>query len=406
MNVPSTPKDTDALDVPLSRGGGVYDLLRLIGLRPDAGRAGLTAIVVALVAWLPLLLLSLQANVAIGDRVSVPFLKDITAFARFLIAIPLFVLAGPFVDFRLSAALSRIVKTGLIPQSRRSDFDGALRRLQKGCSSRIPDLLMLGVAWTLAWLDLTQGAHSAVSSWMSGESGRSLSLAGWYYSIVSLPIFTVLSLRWFWRLILWALFLNRVSKLDLDVIPTHPDKAGGLGGLAEASLAFNMVVAAFSVTLGANVASRILYAGESLDNSKLVIGAFVIIAALLFLGPLLVFTRPLGRARFKGLLAYGDLADDYVRSFDRKWMRRSVRSKPDGDRVQESGEALLGSADVQSLADIGGSFQRVVDMKPVLVTPKMLISLAISALGPMLPPLSTVVPIMDILAKLASMLAR
>ena len=136
------------------------------------------------------------------------------------------------------------------------------------------------------------------------------------------------------------------------------------------------------------------------------IGAFVVLAVLLFLGPLFAFSKPLGRARFNGMLAYGNLADDYVRSFDHKWLRRSTRSKPDGDRVQESGEALLGSADVQSLADIGGSYQRVTQMKPVLVTPRLIIVVALAALGPMLPPLSTVVPLMDILVKLASMLAR
>jgi len=406
MNEPVANQPEAAVEVPLSQGGPSYEFLRLLRLRPEAGGAARTAIVLVAVSWLPLLILSAQAGVAIGDQVAVPFLKDLTAFARFLIAIPLLVFAGPFIDLRLSSAISRLLESGMIPAARRADFDAALKKLQNRCSSWLPDLVMLAGAWGLAWYDLTHGSRGDISSWMSFGPSQPLTTAGWYYSLVSLPIFVVLSLRWFWRLFVWARFLARLSKLDLEIIPTHPDQVGGLGGLAEATIGFNLVVAAFSVTLGANIASRMLYAGETLDNSKMVIGAFVILAAILFLGPLIAFSKPLGRARFLGLLTYGGLADDYVRSFDRKWLRRAVRSKPDGERVQESGEALLGSADVQSLADIGGSYQRVAAMKPILVTPRLLILLALSALGPMLPPLSTVVPVMEILGKLAQMLAK
>ena len=145
---------------------------------------------------------------------------------------------------------------------------------------------------------------------------------------------------------------------------------------------------------------------ESLSNSKLVIAAFVVVAVLLFLGPLLVFTPVLTRARFLGLLTYGDLAEDYVRAFDRKWLKQALRAEPDGDRVQKSGEALLGSSDVQSLADIGGSYERVAEMKTTLITPRLMVLLVLSALLPMLPPLSAVIPVVQILEKLLSMMAK
>jgi len=78
----------------------------------------------------------------------------------------------------------------------------------------------------------------------------------------------------------------------------------------------------------------------------------IVVAELLFLGPLLVFSPALFRAKRDGLLAYGALIDRYNRSFHGKWM---------DDEAPEH-EPLLGSADIQSLADMGNSFRFVSDM--------------------------------------------
>ena len=390
----------------LSRGGAVFWVLKKIGLEPEGRRAVIAALLLPLIAWLPLLLLSLKDHLAIGDHVTIPFLKDVRAYCRFLVAVPLLILAGPAIDARLGAAISRLVEGGVIPAGKRSEFDRALSRLNRSRDSWLPELVILTLVVALAWLEVTQGVPSVVTGWLGGAEQSHLTAAGWWYTLVSLPIFLVLAMRWLWRIFLWARFLKRIAGLDLELIPTHPDGVGGLGVLSEAAIGLNLVVAAFSITLGGAVATRMLYFGETLESSQWAIGAFVVIAALLFLGPLLVFSPALGRARFKGLLDYGDLADDYVRAFDHKWLGRSASRNSEGDRVQASGEVLLGSGDVQSLADIGGSFQRVAQMRVILVTPRIAALLVVAALGPMLAPLSAVVPVVQILEKLLQLIGR
>jgi len=68
-----------------------------------------------------------------------------------------------------------------------------------------------------------------------------------------------------------------------------------------------------------------------------------------------VFTPHLARARRQGLGDFGRLANRYVTEFDEKWMH--------GARLPD--EPLLGSADIQSLADLGNSFSTVREMRLV-----------------------------------------
>ena len=79
-----------------------------------------------------------------------------------------------------------------------------------------------------------------------------------------------------------------------------------------------------------------------------------VVALLLFaiLGPLLVFSRRLEAVKRAGLREYGTLAQRYVREYDHKWLRDTA---PD--------EAFVGSADIQSLADLGNSFEVVKEMR-------------------------------------------
>ena len=85
-----------------------------------------------------------------------------------------------------------------------------------------------------------------------------------------------------------------------------------------------------------------------------------LIALMVFaiLGPMLVFVPKLEAAKRAGLREYGTLAQRYVREFDGKWLRG-------GAPVDEP---FIGSADIQSLADLGNSFEVVRGMRWVPFT--------------------------------------
>src|SRR6478736_1025990 len=94
---------------------------------------------------------------------------------------------------------------------------------------------------------------------MPGASGLTLSLAGKWYAYVSLPLFQFLLLRWYYRLLIWAAFLWHISRIPLQLVPTHPDRVGGLGFLSNIVYAFTPLAAAHGVMLAGLIANRIFY---------------------------------------------------------------------------------------------------------------------------------------------------
>jgi hypothetical protein len=211
-----------------------------------------------------------------------------------------------------------------------------------------------------------------------------------------LPLYHFILLRWVWRLLLWTLWLRKVSKLGLQVLATHPDRAGGLGFLGEAQTGFNLLLIPVALVFSARAVLWIQFGGGSPEQLKYVIGAFVILAILLVQGPLFVFTGILVAARRHGIMQYGALADAYVHDFHGKWV---------GDR-KPSEEPLLGTADIQSLADIGNSLQVVRGMRVAPIGVQELTGTALCALLPMLPLLSTIIPVQEILKKVLELVAR
>jgi len=236
-------------------------------------------------------------------------------------------------------------------------------------------------------------AHFApdVVSWHgTGTSGKlQPSLAGWWLGWVSLPIFQFLLLRWYFRLVIWARFLWQVSRLELSFMPMHPDRCGGLSFLAMVSQAFAPVLVAQGVLLSGTIANKIFFAGARLPAFKLEIIGLVSVMVFAILGPMLVFMPRLAAARRAGLRDAGVLASRYVREFDRKWLRGGAPAD----------ESLLGSGDIQSLADLGNSYAVVNEMRLMPFTMRNLLQLAAITLLPIAPLLLTMIPLEELLER-------
>ncbi len=108
------------------------------------------------------------------------------------------------------------------------------------------------------------------------------------------------------------------------------------------------------------------------------------------LGPLLVFSPQLAAAKRAGLREYGTLAQRYVREFDQKWLRGGAPAD----------EPLIGSADIQSLADLGNSFEVVKGMRLVPFTLRTVLQLAVVTLLPVAPLLLTMFSLEELLERL------
>lgn len=232
-----------------------------------------------------------------------------------------------------------------------------------------------------------------VATWYSvpaGAAGRHLQIAGWWYVFVSLPIFQFLLFRWYFRVFIWIRFLWHVSRCELRLIPTHPDRAGGLGFLSLIVVSLAPILAAHGALLAGTIANRIFFQGAKLPDFKMELIGLPVVLLLLVLGPLLLFTPHLGQARRAGLREYGILAQRYVREFDDKWIRGNAPAS----------EPLVGTADIQSLADLGNSFEIVSSMSTVPFTKKTVIQLAVITLLPVAPLLLTMISAEEILKSL------
>ena len=67
--------------------------------------------------------------------------------------------------------------------------------------------------------------------WSGQDGDIRFTAAGGWYLLISGPMFQIILFLWFWRFLIWAAFLFRISRLSLRPRPTDPDLVGGLGYL-------------------------------------------------------------------------------------------------------------------------------------------------------------------------------
>src|SRR5215467_3632472 len=91
-------------------GGPVYDFLLRVGL-VRIGLPNILRRIAALVAltWLPLLLLSLKDGFAFGHQVRIPLLYDFSMYGRFLLGLPLLMLAEIVIDPTIRRSVQEFV---------------------------------------------------------------------------------------------------------------------------------------------------------------------------------------------------------------------------------------------------------------------------------------------------------
>ena len=391
-----SPHDDDLDDFSLVVGGPLYHLyVRSRLARPPLYWLRRRLIIFPLVAWLPLFVLSLLAGTALGG-VSVPFLYDVGVHAKYLIALPLLIGAEWMVHRVMRPVARQFLERELVRGEDVDRFRNIVSSTLRLRNSMWIELLLIALVYTaghVAWLqNIPPDAHM----WFGSREGQALhlNLAGYWYGFISAPMLQFLLLRWYFRLVVWALFLWRVSRLDLHLVPTHPDQAAGLGFLNEAFYAFGLVPMAQGVMMSSIIAVRIFFFGAKLTMFYGEIAALVAAMAILFLGPLCVFTRQLWDAKRQGIREYGRLGSEYVLEFDRKWLH--------GGAAKD--EPLVGSADIQSLADLSGSFDVVRSMRPTPFSLEQLFYLVLITVAPILPLVLTMIPLEELLKKLVGAL--
>ena len=373
----------------LIRGGPWYQIQKSLRLLNSGSlRVVPRAIFYALLAWLPLAILSLLDRTAFGLAGRVSFFEDLAIHARLLIALPILVIAEATTDRWTGTIVSHLSTSGIVKAEGKAGFEKAVQSSVSLRDSWIVELMILGLAILGGWTRVIHGVQD-FGVWFEGPPGsmHGLSPAGWWLGLVATPLFTSIFIRSLWRFLIWGRFLWHLSRLPLDLRGVHPDRMGGLGTIQIAHRAFAPTFIAIGVICSAAIANRVVHLGASLLGFKMVIATLLLIAACVYLAPLLAFIPRLTICKRQGLLDYDKLGAEYVRRFGEKWI----------DARAPSTEPLLGTSDIQSLADIGGSFLRVEEMKVVPMDMKTAMVPILSVGLPILPLALTIMPLGDLL---------
>ena len=364
--------------------------LHRLGARLGLVRGGRNTVALGLaLGWVPWLFLVLLA-LAEGGATKIFTLPVVAVHARLLLAVPLLFVAETALDVKFREFVALLVRSGVAGQRALPELEAAAARLQRWEASWLPDAasLLAAAALSLLWARIRlsgQGAHE------TSQELAAMPLAAAWYWFVCLPLFRFLMVRWAWRLAFWWVLLRRLSRMDLELAPAHPDGVGGLGYLEIVHTRFAPLALAISIIVSATFAEDIASGRNSLSAVYPALFVTLLIDFLLFVAPLCVFAFKLRACQEKGLRDYTELSSRYVSSFERKWIRNEGPQEP-----------LLGTPDLQSLADLANSVTVVRKMRLAPISTRLLAVIGAAAVAPMLPLLLFDYP----LAKLAQMLLR
>jgi hypothetical protein len=323
------------------------------------------------VTWPPLVVLSL-----LGGASGV--LRDLTVEVRPWLALPLLFLAARLLGNEVHWCTERFFADG-VAGADAPQVPALFAKTARACNAALPELLLLAAA-------LASGVSLVVRT-------GALPPAHLWYALVTAPLTLFLLLRVLWRWLLWCQLLWRLARLELHLDAGHPDGHAGLKPLSRPSLALAPALMAASV-LGAAGWAQLFLEKHTPPTLGSFAALFAVAGLVVAFGPLLIFIGPLARARSAGLRDYGALAYKYTAAFRSRW----IVTRP-------SPEALLGTADLQSMADLGNVFAIVDRTRIVPFDLRRVIGVAVATLLPMVPLVFFRIPLKELVIRVLKMVA-
>lgn len=379
----TVPATDPCVDFGIFRSGVIHHVMQLAGL--DGQRKIQLAyrfVIVGAISWLPLLVLSAAQGQALGGSTEVPFLYDWSIHIRFLIVIPLFLLADVITEPQLIKTIRQFQVSKLIADKDQESFQESVQRMARLIRSRWSDVIFLALVVLFAVFEVRKEPTLGSTSWLYVQEGSSskLSTAGVWFYYFGIPLYQFILLNWLWRYIVWTQFLWRMSRIKLQLNAIHPDRSGGLGFIGIAQASFAPFILGFSALYSSIVAKEIILDGKELMSFAPEITTLVVLFLTFFLAPLLVFSPLLASLRVNDLRQHSALASAAARSFTNRW--NNVKD--------ENSQDLLGSSQIDALANLTTTYATIkrTRISPVdLITALSIIS---ATLGPMLPLVLTV----------------
>ncbi len=376
-----------SLNFPLVRGDLPFRLQRRLGLIPPDG-LGLVrrAVFWSMLGWLPIVLWAVYVNRALPGVVAEPLLAHFGIHSRLLFAVPLLILAEGPANALTARLLPQLVHSGIVRPQALASFRSVLGSTARLRDATLPWIVILALVVTFATTsEIVHHAHEV--DWASESPlDAGPGFGGLWYLYVGRSIYLALVLAWLWRIALLTVLLWRIARLELSIVPTHPDRTGGIGFLEWLPAAFAPVILAIGTVVASRWAHDAVYHGLSLPSLRIQMIAFVIACLVLFLLPLAAFAGPLKRAKRRAILEYGALVGRHGRLVRERW----IEGRPLED------DAVLNAPELGPVADTAALFDAVKSMRSVPIGKAAVLPIAAAAIAPMVAVLAIQMPVKDL----------
>ena len=366
---------------------------RKLRIAPQTGLGvGRRAIFFALLTWLPLVIWAALNDRLVDAQTGEPLLAHFGIHIRCLVAIPLLIIAEAMAYKVILRIISQFRSSGIVADEQHPAFLAVLKKVASLRDSSYPWIVLfcLAFAWTLG---SPVHVDSDEMSW--AVSGSSFGFGGWWFLYVARPIFLVLLLGWLWRIALIILLFFRISRLELSLVPTHPDKSGGLGFIKGLPSAYFMVSLAVSAVLASRWMHEMVYHEQTLSSFKLPFALFAVIWVVIVLSPLFLMAPCLSAMKRNALRNYGALVGQHGRFVHQRWIL--------GQPVEANG--LLDAPELGPVADTAAIYDAVNNVSPLPVGKSTFMAALIPIVIPMLFVVAQQIPIRDLMLKLLKTLA-
>lgn len=355
----------------------------------DAGRR---AMLLMALTWLPIAAWALLRGRFFSSETGEPLLHHYDIHVRCLVAIPLLVLADTGLHSTGMALARQFAGGGFVSAELRSKFDSMMDGMARLRDAALPWLCAIGVAAVWALLGRPDLGNDAFS-WALSADGR-LGFGGWWFANIVGPIFVILLLGSIWRIVLATCWMWRLGRLGLSLVPSHPDRTGGLAFVEKLPTAFAPATIAIPATLAARWAHEIVHHGATLDSFRTPAIAFAVIWALLALLPLLALVPVLLAVRRQAIPAYSALVGEQGRLVHRRWIEHAA--------VENA--AVLDAPEIGPVADAAVIYDTVRGIRAIPIGKRALGSVLVPMAIPFLLLALTSIPLKEILLKLINVL--
>ena len=369
----------------LVTGGLIYKLMTMVLKTKDPVKnRRQRAWIFALIAWLPLCILILFSGSDSVMTDELNFFKNFQLHIQFLFAVPFLILIEKAVDNSFIAYIKNSDELTDVREQPR--FDALVKKIDKLSNLYIPEILILCLIYSVIivrWND--PSLLDSAESYLSDDG--SVSLAGFYYLFVSLPISQLLIFRWFWRWIIWVYSLVKISKFTFYIDAMNIDGKAGMTYLNLVPSTFCIVFFALAAVLAGTIGFDIINHGISLKSYTLDILFFVVGLPIFFYSPLLIFIPLLHKTKSQAIHQMGTLVARHNQDYVKKWLKNDPPPK----------EPILGAMDNSSLSDINGGYAPAISMNFIPINKRMIVMSGLILLVPFVPLVFTYYSLFDLI---------